>query len=165
MHDASLFGHLAARFSASPENLATESLRYILDRSPVANRAFLRGLARCGVALPARLHFATQVGGVDGAIPDLVGTDEAGRPILIAEAKFWAGLTDNQPLAYLRRLPPDADTLLLILAPALRFATLWPELARRCRGAGIPFGAAESGGAEWLSATVGPGQRVAAAGV
>lgn len=50
----------------------------------------------------------------------------------MVEAKFWAGLTGNQPVAYLKRLPTEAEGLLLFVAPARRFETLWPELLRRC---------------------------------
>jgi hypothetical protein len=36
----SLFGHLVARFSTGPENLATEGLNYVLNQSQVARKAF-----------------------------------------------------------------------------------------------------------------------------
>ena len=38
----SLFGHLAFQFSNSPENLATESLKFILNRSQIARESFLK---------------------------------------------------------------------------------------------------------------------------
>ena len=47
------------------------------------------------------------------------------------EAKFWAGLTENQPNAYLARLPLDErPAVLLFVAPEARLETLWPELRR-----------------------------------
>ena len=47
------------------------------------------------------------------------------------EAKFWAGLTENQPNAYLARLPLDErPAVLLFVAPDARLETLWPELRR-----------------------------------
>ena len=47
------------------------------------------------------------------------------------EAKFWAGLTENQPNAYLARLPLDQrPAVLLFVAPDARIETLWPELHR-----------------------------------
>lgn len=130
-HD-SLFGHFASR-SGQPENIATEALNYILNRSAVAKSAFLRYVAQTNVELPGTLLFRTQATGSDNAIPDLVGTDAASKQILLVEAKFWAGLTNNQPVTYLKRLPPRADGLLLFIAPAKRFDTLWAELIRHCR--------------------------------
>src|SRR5438876_245351 len=96
----SLFGHLAVKFSAHPENLATESLNYILNRSATARRAFIRYLNQSGASLLDDLTFRSQQGGDDEAIPDLVGFDPAGKQKAIAEGKFWAGLTDTQPVDY-----------------------------------------------------------------
>lgn len=132
MQRDSLFGHLASR-SGQPENVATEALNYILNRSSVAQRAFLQYAKQADVELPDTLLFRTQATGSDMAIPDLVGTDSESRQVLLVEAKFWAGLTDNQPVAYLNRLPSQADGLLLFVAPALRSETLWSELLRRCQ--------------------------------
>lgn len=128
----SLFGHLVWRFTPHPENLATEALAYILRNSRTARAAFLAHLAEFGLSLPTDLVFRTQAADTDNAIPDLVGCDESGQPVVIVEAKFWAGLTDNQPAAYLKRLPPDVPGLLVFIAPEARFQTLWPELFRRC---------------------------------
>jgi hypothetical protein len=130
-HD-SLFGHFASR-SGQPENVATGALNYILNRSSVAKSAFLRFVAQTNVELPDALLFRTQATGSDNAIPDLVGTDSESRQVFLVEAKFWAGLTSNQPITYLKRLPSEADGLLLFIAPAKRFDTLWTELLRRCR--------------------------------
>src|SRR5262245_39667836 len=122
-----LFGHLVTRFgSAQAENLATEGLPYVLGRSAEARRLFLRFLERSGQSFPGDLAFKTQLPNEDGAIPDLVGRDAAGAQVVIVEAKFWAGLTGQQPNAYLTRLPVGG--LLVFVAPALRFESLWPEL-------------------------------------
>ncbi len=91
-HD-SLFGHLASRFSGQTENIATEALNYIINRSSVARRAFLQFAAQADVELPDTLRFQTQAVGDDNAIPDLVGMDSESRQVLLVEAKFWAGLT------------------------------------------------------------------------
>ena len=69
----SLFGHLAHNFSAHPENLATEALAYILNKSSVARGAFMRLLSQGGGSFPPDLRFITQAAGPDQAIPDLVG--------------------------------------------------------------------------------------------
>ena len=68
-------------------------------------------------------------------IPDLVGNDDTDVTRLMLEAKFWAGLTDRQPVDYLRRLPEGG--MLLFVAPGSRLPSLWPELLRRCHDAGL----------------------------
>jgi hypothetical protein len=136
-----LFGHLATRFSASPENLATESLAYVLDSS-VASRTlvdFFRESA--DVELDTRFRFRTQSAGGDGSIPDLVGIDSSGHQSLVVEAKFWAGLTDQQPLGYLSRLPAGRPAVLAFVGPAGRVDFLWRELRRRCAEGAVALGA------------------------
>jgi hypothetical protein len=81
-----------------------------------------------GVDLPADLTFHSQVGDLQSGRPDLVATDDLGSERLIIEAKFWANLTGNQPSAYLTRLAPAQPSLLLVVAPQVRLATLWTDL-------------------------------------
>jgi hypothetical protein len=128
----SLFAHLVSRFARSPENLATEALAYILQNSSTARLAFISHLREFAANLPDDLTFRTQETGDDNAIPDIVGIDNNGHQPIIVEAKFWAGLTDNQPSTYLNRLPSERPALLVFIAPEARFQTLWPELLRRC---------------------------------
>jgi hypothetical protein len=132
-----LFGHLASKFSAQPENLATESLNYMLTRSEIAQQAFLRYVDQTTIKLTRNLRFQTQKSGSDSSIPDMVGIDVDGDQVLVVEAKFWAGLTANQPVTYLKRLPANKKSLLLFIAPSRRFQTLWPELVRRCKNDSI----------------------------
>jgi hypothetical protein len=129
MTDDRILGHLAQRFAVSEENLATEALTWLL-RSAAA-RAALVGLARAsGVNVPDELRFIGQVGSPETGRPDVVGLDASGRERLLIEAKFAAALTDQQPGGYLTRLPADVDGMLLVVAPAVRRATLWVELLR-----------------------------------
>lgn len=128
--DDRILGHLAQRFAVSEENLATEALTWLLGRSAAA-RAALVGLARTiGVDVPDELRFVGQVGSPDTGRPDVVGLDANSRERLLIEAKFAAALTDQQPRGYLKRLPPDVDGMLLVVAPTVRRATLWVELLR-----------------------------------
>lgn len=130
MTDDRILGHLAQRFAVSEENLATEALTWLLGRSAAA-RAALVGLARTiGVDVPDELRFVGQVGSPDTGRPDVVGLDSNSRERLLIEAKFAAALTDQQPRGYLKRLPPDIDGMLLVVAPTVRRATLWVELLR-----------------------------------
>jgi len=135
MNDTVL-GRLALRFTGHPENLATEALAFLLE-SPVASAAVRRLLASAGVDTPTGLRFQTQVTGEEGEIPDVVGTDAAGVARIVMEAKFWAELTPNQPVTYLRGVAGVPPRVLLFIVPRLRFETVWPELVRRCRLASI----------------------------
>ena len=63
--------------------------------------------------------------------------------------KFRAGLTENQPNAYLKRLP--RHKALLFVAPALRIETLWAEL---CRLAGVVGPYPASNRAEFKSVVI-----------
>lgn len=126
----SVLGHLALAFAPSAENLATEALAFVLDRSLTAREA-LTSLASALAPITTRsLVFRTQAGESDGTIPDLIGEDALGNQPLILEAKFWAGLTERQPVEYVGRLPSEGG-LLLFVAPEKRFETLWPELRQR----------------------------------
>ena len=130
MTDDRILGHLAQRFAVSEENLATEALTWLLGRSAAA-RAAMVGLVRSvGVHVPDELTFIGQVGSADTGRPDVVGPDASSRERLLIEAKFAAALTTQQPSGYLKRLPADVDGMLLVVAPAVRRATLWVELLR-----------------------------------
>ena len=132
-----LLGHLVLRFASSPENVATEALAFILDKSPTTRHELSDFLRASGVKLPDDLVFRTQVVGNDATIPDLVGSKADWREFLIVESKFWAGLTGNQPVSYLKRLSRHGGGLLLFVAPEQRRATLWPKLLRRCADASL----------------------------
>jgi hypothetical protein len=148
MSSHSLFGHLVTRFSTYPENLATEALNYILNISTVARTAFLRYMSQLGLVLPSDLLFQSQPFDAETGIPDIVGINPEGKQIVIVEAKFWAGLTDNQPVAYLKRLPLQTESVFLVIAPAKRIPILWGELISRCKIAGLAIGNGQSLGQE-----------------
>ncbi len=126
---SALLAHLAPRLSERIEDIAVEALGYIL--SSRAAMAALQGLLReTNVELPELDSIRTQVT-QDGTRPDLVGFGQDQTERLLVEAKFWAGLTDNQPNAYLERLPnDDRPAALLVIAPNARLETLWVDLCR-----------------------------------
>ena len=127
-----VLGHLAQRFSASEENVATEALVWVLRRSAAARRAVI-GIARlAGCSLPDDLSFVGQVGDAVTGRPDVVGFDDSHAERLLIEAKFAAALTDRQPREYLKRLS-SPEGILLVVAPSARRASLW---------SGAPFSAA-----------------------
>lgn len=139
-----LFGHLAPRLG-NAENLATEALAFVLGESFAARRAFAQHFAPTEVPLGQNLTFVTQDCGTNRDVPDLVGRDGE-RQVLVIEAKFWAGLTDKQPVEYLKRLPPEAPGILAFVAPAARAELLWGELRRRCSNGQLTLGADQSHG-------------------
>ncbi|MHB1006191.1 MAG: hypothetical protein ACYC3S_11190 [Chloroflexota bacterium] len=133
----SVLGYLSMRFAPSPENLATEALGYVLQESSTARGELLNLLSAAGIHIRGDLTYRTQVDSDDGSICDLVGQNPNGEQVLVMEAKFWAGLTERQPVAYLSRLPTDCTSGLVFVAPAKRFHTLSDELLRRLLAAKI----------------------------
>lgn len=128
----SLFAHIVPLYGKT-EVVATEALKYILEQSEEARRALEQMLATSGVEIGSLTRFQTEAPGDEGERVDLVCYDASGDERVLIEAKFWAGLTDNQPNTYLGRLPEDGPSVLLFVAPAQRIETLWPELRRRAQ--------------------------------
>ncbi|WP_238018142.1 hypothetical protein KZZ52_35570 [Dactylosporangium sp. AC04546] len=128
MTHSRILAHLARRFTVSEENLATEALTYLLHAAPSARDA-MNDIARVlGCELPRDLRYAGQVGADGLGRPDIVGIDAAARERLIVEAKFGAGLTEQQPGGYLARLADDVAGMVLVVAPSVRLPSLWREL-------------------------------------
>ena len=123
-----LFGHLASRFSPHRENLATEAVAFIVNRSPAMREALTRLVGRTGIELPPLTRFLSQAGDDKGNIPDLIGLDAMGAERLFIENKFWAGLTENQPAGYLERLPAEGGAVLVFVVPGKRLPIVWAEL-------------------------------------
>ena len=100
----SLLAYLSPRFTGQTENIAVEALGYILSTSEAAREGLVSLLQSGGAEVEGLSRIRTEVTGDKGERPDLVGWDENGDERLLIEAKFWAGLTDNQPNGYLKRL-------------------------------------------------------------
>ena len=122
-----LLAHLAWKLSSRHEDIAVEALGYIL-KSESARRVASKMLELHGATVIPIVRFETQLSQEDRTRPDLVGLDGDNKPRVIIEAKFWAGLTENQPNAYLSRLP--ANGVLLFVSPAQRIESLWAELRK-----------------------------------
>ena len=75
----------------------------------------------------------------NGAIPDLACLDEHDNVVAFIESKFWATLTDHQPVTYWHALSADKPSVLLFLAPHRRVESdsLWDELVDRLRKADV----------------------------
>lgn len=131
-----VFSHIIQkRFSHANEDVATDALAYVLESSEAARRGMTKLLRGLVPDLPL-LHFITQQ--AEGTIrPDMWGLADSELRVFV-ENKFWAGLTDNQPVSYLQQLAVcPQPTILLVVAPAAREHTLWRELKRRLLEAGI----------------------------
>lgn len=126
----SLLAHIVPLYGKT-ELVATEALRYILQQSEAARAALESMLRAAGVEVGSLTRFQTEAIGDEGERVDLVCYDENGTERVLIEAKFWAGLTDNQPNTYLARLPEDGQSALMFVAPAQRIETLWPTLSTR----------------------------------
>ena len=126
-----LLAKLAPMFGGQTENVAVEALGHILSGSEAARRALADVVRAGGAEVGQIVQVRTQATGREGARPDLAGLDERGDERVLIEAKFWAGLTENQPVSYLERLPDEQPSALLFVAPAARVESLWAELRRR----------------------------------
>jgi len=130
----SLLGQFYHRIKGSQEDIASEGLAYILNRSVSANRALLKFIENNCDLLFSDLKYSTQSVGEKLERPDISAFDIKEREVLTIEAKFWASLTDNQPLVYLERL--KSSSVLMFLCPDLRLKTLTSEITIRLNGAG-----------------------------
>ena len=129
--ESTLLAHLTPMLTDRVEDTAVEALGYILSKSPSSRSVLNRVLQSAAAGLNSIEQVRTQVTGETGERPDLVGFDAEDKERVLIEAKFWAGLTENQPNGYLERLPNDGPAALLFVAPEARRDTLWAELQRR----------------------------------
>lgn len=130
----SLLGQFYHRIKGSQEDIASEGLAYILNRSLSVNRALLKFIKNnCDLSF-SELSYSVQSIGENLERPDISGYDMKEREVLTIEAKFWATLTDNQPIGYLERL--DNTSVLMMLCPSLRLKTLASEVRMRLKHAG-----------------------------
>ena len=130
-YETTLFAHIAPRLTDRIEDVAVEALGHILSNSEAARSALEETVRLGGAHVGSIDRIQTQVTGEEGGRPDLVafGIDKAKE--LLIEAKFWAGLTPNQPNQYLAQLPRGRPAALLFVAPERRIPMLWPKLLLR----------------------------------
>ena len=157
----SLLAHVAPGLTIQFENLATESLLYLLRRYGTAHDAFVEVVSTTGYDPLRDLAFSTQVHMQHGSIPDLVGATADGTGVLLVESKFWAPLTPNQPAGYLDRLPADREGMVLFIAPEKRCVHLWKQLVARCLRAGFELAEEAWEPPNWLAARTSKTRRLA----
>lgn len=130
MAELSLLASLSSKFRDKPENIATIALEHILSRSEVARDVLTRQAFTGSQANPTVAYYRAQTQEEDTR-PDLAGFDENGVEIVLIEAKFWAGLTDQQPNGYISRLKDEGTVALCFVVPESRRSSLWIEVLER----------------------------------
>lgn len=125
----SLLGNFYSRIRGAQEDIASESLVYILNQSLESRNVIHRWIKKVTSLNLTDLYYQTQTVGENNERPDISGMDESGKEVLLIEAKFWAALTQNQPNAYLKRL--GKNTVLLFLVPSLRTRIIFDEVKFR----------------------------------
>lgn len=133
----SLLAHITARLTNQRERVATESLGFILRRSPSAREGLRRLLRGLGRDVPPLDRVATEFASGPESRPDIAVFDLQGKLQLLVEGKFWAPLTNAQPGAYLARLKESGGGTLVIVAPEFRLQSLSPDLMQQCQKAGL----------------------------
>jgi len=132
-----LLAHLYSRINGSQEDVATAALQYIISSSSELNRAFNKLLSDTAkIDFDPDTRYSLQSVGKNKERPDMSGADSSGNEIILCEMKFYAGLTSNQPNAYLDRLKDEEGKALVFVCPEQRKVYLWDEIKNRCRKEG-----------------------------
>ena len=131
-----VFSHIIQkRFSQVNEDVASDALTYILNSSESALNGMMKLLRSIEAEIPDLRFQAQQT--EDDIRPDIWGFDQ-NEPRVYIENKFWAGLTENQPISYLKKLSEyKQPTILLVIGPEAREQTLRRELIHRLAEGGI----------------------------
>lgn len=125
-----LLCHIANSIGTSAEDIATMSLHYILQNSPIAKEALLNFIGtELAIDFEQELHFEIQSCGENKERPDMSLRNQSNDEILLFEMKFWAGLTNNQPNAYIERLKKKNGKGLVFICPNSRLISLSREIA------------------------------------
>ena len=125
-----LLSHIAFKFAKHPENVANESLCFILNSDGMASKKLLAAINREDLT-NSITGFQSELSTDDNGRPDIAGVGVDGKLPLIIEGKFWASLTDNQPTNYLKAL--DEDGVLIFVCPESRTSRLKDELEDRSK--------------------------------
>jgi len=130
----SVLAHVISKSSIQNEPAATLALHHILiSSSKKMSRALIRMMPEGSIdhsLKPSRIEVELEH---ESNRPDLTLYDVEGRVRIFIENKFWAGLTDRQPVAYLNSLSDDYSTALLFIVPDQRKLAIWNLLKRKCK--------------------------------
>ena len=151
---------LAHLVTSRGEPGVTQALAYILNQQPGVVQALVNLLDAANIKFDPR-HRVESERGDDGeripGRPDMKICDSGGQLRVLVENKFWAGLTNSQPVDYLKMLPEakDLSSGLLFIVPKQRVEMIWNELKTRCHKAGLDLGQDSPKGAPVRWVTVG----------
>ncbi len=133
----SLLAHLYPRIKGSQEDIATFSLGYILEQSVLLNEVFTKLISdRLNIETDGRLIYRCQDADTEFGRPDIAAYQN-GQLKILCEAKFYAGLTENQPVSYLKRLSSVNDSGLIFICPRNRIISLWDKIRANAAQAGM----------------------------
>ncbi len=133
----SVLAHVVLGGPQQAEPAATQALTYILNRDNDIAKAFIGMLG--GGPMEFELgHIQAEVSS-EGSRPDLTIHDTDGHVRIFVENKFWAPLTEAQPVSYLDSLPENPESALVFVVPEKRVATVWQILKERCETAGMEW--------------------------
>ncbi len=124
----SVLAHVIRGSKLQDEPAATQALAFILSRKPEMVLAISQMLQID--FKPGRVA-AEKVEDESKSRVDLTIHDSEGKVRILIENKFWAGLTEAQPLGYLDKLS-ELRSALLFIVPEKRMRTIWDELRDRC---------------------------------
>lgn len=127
----SLLGQFYSKIKGSQEDIASEGLAYILKQSNSARKVINQIIGLNTGLKFSDLSYSTQNIGGNLERPDISGKDTDGKEVLLIEAKFWAALTDNQPVGYLNRI--DNNSVRVFMVPSLRVRAIFEEVLNRIR--------------------------------
>ena len=125
----SLLGRLAVGWH--PERAATIALAHILDGDALAS-AFVDFVGQTGSLQFEPSRVESNPDQKDDSLPDVTIYDDAQKRRLLLETVFWEGVPQAQPVEYLSKLPGDAPSGLVYIAPRERLRSLWEVLRERC---------------------------------
>lgn len=133
----SVLAHVVLGGPQQSEPAATQALAYILDGNSDLAKAFIGMLGGDKMEFePGRIEAEV---GSEGSRPDLTIHDTDGHVRIFVENKFWASLTEAQPVSYLRSLPENSESALVFVVPEKRVAMVWQELQERCKKEGLDW--------------------------
>jgi hypothetical protein len=135
-----LLSFIARYHTNMREDVATDALSFILSHSEAAQEALSEFLSSEESGPLSIDKVESRVTIASGAIPDLRCLDKNNGLVAVIESKFYADLTNNQPVAYWNELPADTPSVLLVVAPEGRADYLWNQLVTRLRSAGHELG-------------------------
>ena len=130
----SLLAHLYSHIRGSQEDVATYSLQYLISQSKNLNQCFTRLLSDVlNTDMNCDIFYSCQSQGKNKERPDISGKDKYGNELILCEAKFYAALTTNQPLGYIKRLKECDGRGLVFICPNARIPVLWSQLKELCK--------------------------------